>query len=238
MAHKHLVLVILEKRNVPLGVSLFFYFLFFFIFSFFFVSSPPRYVISFYFYKTIPKPKEVLNIKINKFKKSSNSDLYNENIPQGKYLIIDEKGEQLGVFDQKEALKLSEQKEIDIVVVNADASPMVARLMNYQKHRYNQQKKLREAKKKTQISVLKEIRLNPTIDKNDLITKIKQAQKFLKQGDKVKVSMRFRGRMINNFQLGETVFKQVMQDLKNLSQIETPLKLQGNQLTTVLSPLK
>lgn len=124
------------------------------------------------------------------------------------------------------------------MVVNADASPMVARLMNYQKHRYNQQKKLREAKKKTQISVLKEIRLNPTIDKNDLITKIKQAQKFLKQGDKVKVSMRFRGRMINNFQLGETVFKQVMQDLKNLSQIETPLKLQGNQLTTVLSPLK
>ncbi|WP_341833793.1 translation initiation factor IF-3 [Candidatus Phytoplasma asteris] len=177
-------------------------------------------------------------MKINKFKKSSNYDLYNENMPQGKYLIIDEKGEQLGVFDQKEALKLSEQKEIDIVVVNADSSPMVARLMNYQKHRYNQQKKLRETKKKTQISVLKEIRLNPTIDKNDLNTKIKQAQKFLKQGDKVKVSMRFRGRMINNFQLGETVFKQVMQDLKNLSQIETPLKLQGNQLTAVLSPLK
>lgn len=152
--------------------------------------------------------------------------------------LLMKKANQLGVFDQKEALKLSEQKEIDIVVVNADASPMVARLMNYQKHRYNQQKKLREAKKKTQIIVLKEIRLNPTIDKNDLNTKIKQAQKFLKQGDKVKVSMRFRGRMINNFQLGETVFKQVMQDLKNLSQIETPLKLQGNQLTAVLSPLK
>ncbi len=192
----------------------------------------------FFFYKITLKPKEVLKIKINKFKKSFNFDLYNENIPQGKYLIIDEKGEKLGVFDQKEALKLSEQKEIDIVVVNADSSPMVARLMNYQKHRYNQQKKLREAKKKNQISVLKEIRLNPTIDKNDLNTKIKQAQKFLKQGDKVKVSMRFRGRMINNFQLGETVFKKVMQDLKNLSQIETPLKLQGNQLTAVLSPLK
>ncbi|WP_257608366.1 translation initiation factor IF-3 [Rice orange leaf phytoplasma] len=215
-----------------MGVSLFY-----FIFSFFLVSFS-CYVISFHFYKITPNLKEVLNIKINKFKKSSNFDLYNENIPQGKYLIIDEKGEQLGVFDQKEALKLSEQKEIDIVVVNADASPMVARLMNYQKHRYNQQKKLREAKKKTQIIVLKEIRLNPTIDKNDLNTKIKQAQKFLKQGDKVKVSMRFRGRMINNFQLGETVFKQVMQDLKNLSQIETPLKLQGNQLTAVLSPLK
>jgi translation initiation factor IF-3 len=192
----------------------------------------------FIFYKITPKPKEVLNIKINKFKKNSNSDLYNENIPQGEYLIIDEKGEQLGVFDQKDALKLSEQKEIDIVVVNADSSPMVARLMNYQKHRYNQQKKQRVAKKKTQTSVLKEIRLNPTIDKNDLNTKIKQAQKFLKQGDKVKVSMRFRGRMINNFKLGEIVFQQVMQDLKNLSQIETPLKLQGNQLTAVLSPLK
>ncbi|WP_342386562.1 translation initiation factor IF-3 [Candidatus Phytoplasma asteris] len=217
-----------------MGVSLFlFYFLFLPCFIFMLC-----HFISFHFYKITLNLKEVLNIKINKFKKSSNSDLYNENIPQGKYLIIDEKGEQLGVFDQKEALKLSEQKEIDIVVVNADASPMVARLMNYQKHRYNQQKKLREAKKKTQIIVLKEIRLNPTIDKNDLNTKIKQAQKFLKQGDKVKVSMRFRGRMINNFQLGETVFKQVMQDLKNLSQIETPLKLQGNQLTAVLSPLK
>lgn len=141
-------------------------------------------------------------------------------------------------MNQNEALKLSEQKEIDIVVVNADAVPMVARLMNYQKHRYNQQKKNRAAKKKTSISVLKEIRLNPTIDTHDLNTKVKQIQKFLKQGDKVKISMRFRGRMIKNYQLGETILQKIIKDLTSLSQIESPLKLQGNQFIVTLSPLK
>ncbi|XBQ84110.1 translation initiation factor 3 [Candidatus Phytoplasma solani] len=115
---------------------------------------------------------------------------------------------------------------------------MVARLMDYQKHRYNQQKKNREAKKKAQISVLKEIRITPNIDTNDLNTKLKQIQKFLKQGDKIKISMRFRGRMINNSKLGEAILKKIIQDLNSLAQIESPLKLQGNQFTTILSPLK
>ncbi|MBS2126528.1 translation initiation factor IF-3 ['Fragaria x ananassa' phyllody phytoplasma] len=171
-------------------------------------------------------------------KRPNNEDLYNEKIPQGKYLIIDEKGEKLGIFNQNEALKLSEQKEIDIVVVNADAVPMVARLMNYQKHRYNQQKKNRAAKKNNSISVLKEIRLSPTIDTHDLNTKVKQIQKFLKQGDKVKISMRFRGRMIKNHQLGEVILQKIIKDLTSLSQIESPLKLQGNQFIVTLSPLK
>ncbi|AGL90703.1 Translation initiation factor IF3 [Candidatus Phytoplasma australiense] len=144
----------------------------------------------------------------------------------------------MGIFDQNEALKLSEKKEIDIVVVNADSTPMVARLMDYQKHRYNQQKKHREDKKKSQVSVLKEIRISPNIDINDLNTKLKQMQKFLKQGDKVKISMRFRGRMINNSQLGETILKKIIKDLSNLANTESPLKLKGNQFITVLSPLK
>ncbi|WP_349402219.1 translation initiation factor IF-3 [Candidatus Phytoplasma solani] len=177
-------------------------------------------------------------MKLSKIKKSSNVELYNDKIPKGKYLIIDEKGVKLGIFNQNEALKLSEQKEIDIVVVNADSVPMVARLMDYQKHRYNQQKKNREAKKKAQISVLKEIRITPNIDTNDLNTKLKQIQKFLKQGDKIKISMRFRGRMINNSKLGEAILKKIIQDLNSLAQIESPLKLQGNQFTTILSPLK
>ncbi|MFB0638126.1 translation initiation factor IF-3 [Candidatus Phytoplasma solani] len=197
------------------------------------------FFIEIFFLNIYVKLKEVLDIKLFKTKKSpNNKDLYNDRIPQGSYLIIDEKGQKLGIFNQTEALKLSEEKEIDIVIVNADSNPMVARLMDYQKHRYNQQKKNRETKKKAQVSVLKEIRLSPTINTHDLNTKLKQVHKFLKQGNKVKISMRFRGRMINNYKLGETVLKQIIQDLTSVAQIENPLKLQGNQFTAVLTPSK
>ncbi|CCP88451.1 translation initiation factor IF-3 [Candidatus Phytoplasma solani] len=197
------------------------------------------FFIEIFFLNIYVKLKEVLDIKLFKTKKSpNNKDLYNDRIPQGSYLIIDEKGQKLGIFNRTEALKLSEEKEIDIVIVNADSNPMVARLMDYQKHRYNQQKKNRETKKKAQVSVLKEIRLSPTINTHDLNTKLKQVHKFLKQGNKVKISMRFRGRMINNYKLGETVLKQIIQDLTSVAQIENPLKLQGNQFTAVLTPSK
>lgn len=106
------------------------------------------FFIEIFFLNIYVKLKEVLDIKLFKTKKSpNNKDLYNDRIPQGSYLIIDEKGQKLGIFNRTEALKLSEEKEIDIVIVNADSNPMVARLMDYQKHRYNQQKKNRETKK-------------------------------------------------------------------------------------------
>ncbi|CCV64346.1 Translation initiation factor IF-3 [Alteracholeplasma palmae J233] len=170
--------------------------------------------------------------------KTNNTDLYNDGIPTGQYLVIDEQGEKLGTFNREQALKLADEKEIDIVVVSPGSKPMVARLMDYSKYRYEQQKKSREMKKNQQVVQLKEIRLSPTIDTNDLNTKVKQATKFLEKGDKVKVSMRFRGRMITHHEIGRNIFNKVIEALKDLSTVEAAPKLEGNQMVAILAPSK
>ncbi|NLK11978.1 MAG: translation initiation factor IF-3 [Candidatus Phytoplasma sp.] len=170
--------------------------------------------------------------------KTNNTDLYNESIPKGEYLVIDEQGERIGVLNREQALKVAYERETDIVVVSPGSKPMVARLMDYSKHRYEQQKKQREMKKNQQVVQLKEIRISPTIDKNDLNTKLKQAVKFLVKGDKVKVSMRFRGRMITHQDIGREVFDQFIEGLKEVSQVEMAPKLEGNQMIAVFAPAK
>lgn len=170
--------------------------------------------------------------------KPNNNDLYNDSLPKGEYLVIDEQGERLGVLTREQALKAADQRDTDIVVVSPGSKPMVARLMDYSKHRYEQQKKLREMKKNQQVVQLKEIRMSPTIDKNDLNTKLKHAVKFLEKGDKVKVSMRFRGRMITHQEVGREIFTQVIEALKEVSQIESAPKLEGNQMIAVFAPNK
>lgn len=170
--------------------------------------------------------------------KTNNTDLYNESIPRGEYLVIDEQGERVGVLNREQALKVAYERETDIVVVSPGSKPMVARLMDYSKHRYEQQKKQREMKKNQQVVQLKEIRISPTIDKNDLNTKLKHAIKFLAKGDKVKVSMRFRGRMITHQDIGREVFDQFIEGLKEVSQVEMAPKLEGNQMIAVFAPAK
>lgn len=172
------------------------------------------------------------------FKPKQNSDLVNETLPNGQFLIIDEEGQRLGTFDRRQALEIARERDIDILVVSPEnAKPMVAKLLDYSKHRYDQQKKLKEMKKNQQIVKLKEIKLSPTIDKHDFDTKLRNAQKFINGGDKLKVSLLFRGRMITHKDIG---FEQVNKFVELLQGVvvESQPKLEGMQIIAIIAPAK
>ena len=170
--------------------------------------------------------------------KSKSTELVNEDVPNKDMLLIDENGTKLGVLNKAGALKVAKEREYDLVVVAPDANPMVAKLMDYSKFRYDQQKKLREQKKNQKVVQLKEIRLSPTIDTHDLETKKKHAIKFVQGGDKVKVSIRFRGRMITHKEVGEVVMNRFIDSLLEYVVVEQKPKMEGNTLLAVLTPNK
>lgn len=172
------------------------------------------------------------------FKPKQNSDLVNETLPNGQFLIIDEEGQRLGTFDRRQALEIARERDIDILVVSPEnAKPMVAKLLDYSKHRYDQQKKLKEMKKNQQIVKLKEIKLSPTIDKHDFDTKLRNAQKFINGGDKLKVSLRFRGRMITHKDIGFEQVKKFVELLQGVV-VESQPKLEGMQIIAIIAPAK
>lgn len=166
-----------------------------------------------------------------------NSDLVNENIPHGNLLVIDENGGKVGIISRREALAMATVKELDLVVVSPDSKPMVAKFMDYSKYRYEQQKKLRELKKNQHFVELKEIRLSPTIDKHDLDTKLKHALKFLLKGDKVKLSIRFYGRMITHIEVGRQVMYSFIEAVGDKAIIESRPKMDGRSLIAILAPI-
>ena len=131
--------------------------------------------------------------------------MVNEGIRARELRLIADDGSQLGVKSKQEALKLAEQANLDLVLVAPKAKPPVAKIMDYGKYRFELQKKQREARKKQKVINVKEVRLSPTIDTNDFNTKVKNARKFLTKGDKVKVSIRFKGRAITHKEIGREV---------------------------------
>lgn len=166
-----------------------------------------------------------------------NTDLVNETIPNGELLVIDENGGKIGVISRREAMAIATQKELDLVVVSPDSKPMVAKLMDYSKYRYEQQKKLREIKKNQHIVEIKEIRLSPTIDKHDLETKLKHAIKFLEKGDKVKLSIRFYGRMITHSDVGRQVMLNFIEAVGSKGTVELRPKMDGRSLIAIIAPI-
>ena len=122
--------------------------------------------------------------------------MINEEIRDREVRLIDENGEQLGVMITRKALELAEEKGLDLVKISPNAKPPVCKLMDYDKHRYEQAKRERELRKNQRVVELKEVQLSATIEENDVLTKAKMARRFLEDGDKVKVSIRFRGRQI------------------------------------------
>ncbi|HCE11546.1 MAG TPA: translation initiation factor IF-3, partial [Enterococcus sp.] len=124
--------------------------------------------------------------------------MVNDGIRARELRLIDQNGEQLGVKSKAEALQIAERANLDVVLVAPNAKPPVARIMDYGKYRFEQQKKDREARKKQKVISIKEVRLSPTIDVNDFNTKLRNARKFLEKGDKVKASIRFKGRAITH----------------------------------------
>jgi len=169
--------------------------------------------------------------------KPKSNELVNETIPNHiELLVIDDEGNKLGILPKRKALELAYQKELDLVVVSPESRPMVAKFMDYSKHKYELQRKLREIKKNQVIVDIKEIRLSPTIDKHDFDTKLKHAQKFLEKGNKVKVTIRLFGRMITHSDVGMNVINRFIEQIGDKCTVESKPKLDGRHLIAMLAP--
>lgn len=162
--------------------------------------------------------------------------MVNDGIRARELRLIDQDGEQLGVKSKAEALKIAEQANLDVVLVAPNAKPPVARIMDYGEFRFEQQKKEREARKKQKVINVKEVRLSPTIDLNDFNTKLRNARKFLEKGDKVKASIRFKGRAITHKEIGQKVLDRLAEETKDIASVEQQAKMDGRSMFLVLAP--
>jgi len=162
--------------------------------------------------------------------------MVNEGIRARELRLIADDGSQLGVKSKQEALKLAEQANLDLVLVAPKAKPPVAKIMDYGKYRFELQKKQREARKKQKVINVKEVRLSPTIDTNDFNTKVKNERKFLTKGDKVKVSIRFKGRAITHKEIGREVLDRFAAETDDVATVESKAKMDGRSMFLMLAP--
>ena len=160
----------------------------------------------------------------------------NEEIRDKELRVIGANGDQLGIMSSAEALRIAEEKELDLVKIAPNAVPPVCKIMDYGKFRFEQLKKEKEAKKNQRVVEVKEIRMSPSIDTNDLNTKVKNAVKFLKDGNRVKVTVRFRGREMAHTSLGEVLLKQFGESCAEVAAVEKGAKLEGRNMSMFLSP--
>ncbi|MBQ7516114.1 MAG: translation initiation factor IF-3 [Schwartzia sp.] len=145
-------------------------------------------------------------------------------------------GEQLGIMPTKEALRLAEEQHLDLVEVAPKAKPPVCRIMDFGKFRYEQQKREKEAKKKQKVITIKEVKLRPNIEQHDFEVKLKNALRFVQEGNKVKVTIMFRGREMSHPELGKEVLSRVAEQMKDLVSIERDAKLEGRNMIMILAP--
>jgi translation initiation factor IF-3 len=150
--------------------------------------------------------------------------------------VVDANGDQLGIMNVRDALRVAGDRGLDLVEVAPNANPPVCRVMDYGKHRYEQSKRDKAAKKKQRVITVKEIRMSPKIDDHDFNVKLRAAERFLKSGDKVKVSVRFRGREIVHSDLAKDKLVDLADQLKDIAAVERPPKLEGRQMIAVLAP--
>ncbi|MEM1282143.1 MAG: translation initiation factor IF-3 [Chlamydiota bacterium] len=160
----------------------------------------------------------------------------NKQIRVPKVRLIDENGNQVGIVSTSDAMRKAEAAELDLVEVVPTASPPVCKILNYGKYRYDQTKREKESKKSQHQVKVKEIKVKPNINDHDLFTKIKNARSFLAKGNKVKVTCMFRGREMAHPEIGENLVRRVVEELSDVSTLETPLKRMGRFLHVVLAP--
>ena len=160
----------------------------------------------------------------------------NEQIRDAEVRVIGETGEQIGIMSAAEAQKLADEQDLDLVKISPNATPPVCRIMNYGKYRYEQAKREKDARKNQHVVEIKEVRLGLNIDVADFDTKQRQATKFLKQGNKVKVSIRFRGREMGHPELGQTIMDRFATACEETAVIEKPAKLEGRHMLMFLAP--
>ncbi len=160
----------------------------------------------------------------------------NEKIRAREVRLIDSNGDQLGVKSRNEALDIAAKRNLDLVLVAPNAKPPVCRIMDFGKYRFEQQKKEKEARKKQKVINVKEVRFTPGIGDHDFNTKLKNARKFLEKGDKVKASVRFRGRAITHKELGQEVLNRLAEEVKDISTVESKAKMEGRNMFIMLAP--
>jgi len=151
--------------------------------------------------------------------------------------VIDQNGEQLGIKTRIEALEIAARVNLDLVLVAPQAKPPVARIMDHGKFKFEQQKKDREIRKNQKVIVVKEVRLSPSIDDHDFNTKLRNAIKFLEKGDKVKASIRFKGRAITHKEIGQRVLERFAEACKEVATVEQRPKMDGRSMFLMLAPV-
>ena len=160
----------------------------------------------------------------------------NEMIRVREVRLIDDEGNQLGIVPTADALRMAKDKDLDLVEVSPNANPPVCKILDFGKYRFEQEKKLRESKKNQKVLKLKEIRMQPKIGSGDLDTKAKHVQEFLNEGDKVKITVRFRGRELAHTELGFDVLNEVLKRLTSAYNIDKPAKMDGKMMSITISP--
>ena len=180
----------------------------------------------------------ILDLKVKKegFTISKNELQVNEMIRDNELRIISADGEQLGVMDAKAAQKIAFESGLDLVKISPNAKPPVCKIMDFGKYKFELAKREKENRKNQKVVNIKEVQLSPSIDTNDFNTKAKQAMKFLKSGDKVRVKVRFRGRELSHSEIGKTLLDRFAEAVKEFGTVEKPAKLEGRQMIMFLAP--
>ena len=161
--------------------------------------------------------------------------MINEQIRDREIRLISENGEQLGIMSAREALNIAQEAELDLVKIAPMAKPPVCKIIDYGKYKYEQTRKEKEARKKQKTIEIKEVRLSPNIDTNDLNTKINNAKKFISKGNKVKVTLRFRGREMAHVQQSKHILDDFAQTLADIAVVEKPAKMEGRAMSMILT---
>jgi translation initiation factor IF-3 len=161
--------------------------------------------------------------------------MINEQIRDKEIRLVGENGEQLGVMSAKDAMQMAKEANLDLVKIAPTAKPPVCKIIDYGKYRYELARKDKEAKKKQKVTEVKEIRLSPNIDENDLNTKANNARKFITKGDKVKVALRFRGREMAHISSGKQILDTFFAKLEDVAIVEKPAKLEGRSMIMFLT---
>ena len=161
--------------------------------------------------------------------------MINEQIRDREIRLIGSNGEQLGIMSAREAMKIAQEAELDLVKIAPQAKPPVCKIIDYGKYKYEQTRKEKEARKKQKTVEVKEVRLSPNIDTNDLNTKINNAKKFIAKGNKVKVTLRFRGREMAHVQQSKHILDDFAETLADVAVVEKPAKMEGRAMSMVLA---
>ena len=162
----------------------------------------------------------------------------NEQIRDRQGRVIGAEGEQLGIMSSKDAYMMAKEKDLDLIKIAPTATPPVVKIADFGKYRYEMMRKEKEAKRNQRVTELKEIRMTPNIDQNDLNTKLSAARKFLEKGNKVKVALRFRGREMSRMNQSKYILDEFAEQLKDIAVLDKPAKVEGRNMAIVISPKK